>query len=356
MTSHPTGLQPSAVRPPSRAWFRVLAAGGALVASLAAAEALLRWTYPGDNRERFVRHQRFHHWQQANLTLTITGEHGDFGGHTVHFNGDGLPMRSELPPAGTRSLVFLGDSFTAGIELPEEQRFVTLAGQDLNLPTVSLGCASFSPVLSRLVWQEFAPRLTPAAVVLQLYANDIDGDAAMSRAAVRNLDGTIAAVPHRGALSFYLIRHSALARSVKQAWAARRFARAQKIHAQDDWRADPWSPAFTKPLEEWFTVEQLAATHAAVEQIAAEVQAQGLKLWLLPIPDRGAVRDGLPDHFSQHWRRFAEAHELGYIDLSDAITAENVEQMFFATDIHLSPTGHTAVAQEIARTLRTTLP
>lgn len=337
--------------PRRRWWFRLAAMALGLSLALAAAEAALRWAYPGDNRERFVRHARFHHWHEANLELTVADDHGDFGGHLVHFNGDGLAMQAELPPPDQRSVVFLGDSFTAGIEVSEPQRFVTLVGQKLKLPAINLGCASFSPVLSRLVWDEFSSRLVPAAVVLQLYANDIDGDVQMARQALRDDGGKVVAVPHREALSFFLIRHSAAARTVKQTWAARRFARRQQQRGADAWRADPWSPAFTRPLDEWFTAEQRAPTETAVRELAAAVRSRGLTLWLMPIPDRGAVRDGQTDYFSDYWRRFAQENELRLIDLSPVVTQDNVGEMFFAVDIHFTAAGHAAVGQAVTKAI-----
>ncbi len=334
-----------------RRWFRLAAMGCGLALALALSEAALRWTYSGDNRNRFVRHAKFHHWHEPNLRLTVAGQHGDFGGHVAHFNHDGLAMRDPLPPPRQPCLAFLGDSFTAGIESAEPQRFVSLVGEALDLPAVNLGCASFSPVLSRVVWEEFSPQLMPAAVVLQVYANDIDGDAQMARQATRDEAGNIVAVPHREALSFFLIRHSALARAVKQTWASRRFAQRQQRRGDAAWQADPWSPAFTRPLEEWFTAEQLAVTTTAVRQLAAAVQARGLSLWLLPIPDRGAVRSRQKDYFSDYWLQFAAENDLPLIDLSQAMTPDNVQQMFFATDIHLTDAGHAVVAQAVIAAL-----
>lgn len=338
-------------RRPGRRWFRVVAAALGCLAALGIAEAALRLAYPGDNRDRFVRHGKFHHWHEANLELAVTGEHGDFGGHVVHFNGDGLAMQAELSAADQPAIVFLGDSFTAGIEVHEEQRFVSRVSKELGRPAVNLGCASFSPVLSRLAWDEFSPRLQPTAVVLQLYANDLEGDQQMARLATRDGQGRITAVPHRGAVSFYLIRHSALARTVKQSLAARRFARQQVERGQSDWQADPWSPAFTRPLTEWFTPEQLAVTERAVLDLAADVARRGAKFWLLPIPDRGAIRNGGPDYFCDYWRALAQQHDLGLIDLDEVITKDNVGVMFFATDIHLTAAGHAAVGRAVAEKL-----
>lgn len=352
---HTSSDAPGTARPGPR-WFRALAAALGCLAALGIAEAALRLAYPGDNRDRFVRHAKFHHWHEANLKLTVTGEHGDFGGHVVHFNGDGMAMQAELPAADQPAIVFLGDSFTAGIEVSEEQRFVSRVGKELGRPAVNLGCASFSPVLSRLVWDEFSPRLQPTAVVLQLYANDLEGDQQMARLATRDGQGRITAVPHRGAVSFYLIRHSALARTVKQTLAARRFARQQRQHGHGEWQADPWSPAFTRPLTEWFTAEELVVTETAVLELAASASQRGAPFWLLPIPDRGAVKSGGPDYFCDYWRTLAQQHELGLIDLAEVITKDNVGEMFFATDIHLTPAGHAAVGRAVVEKLDLEMP
>jgi hypothetical protein len=328
------------------AWrFCLAAIGVGVLVGIVAIEALLRFVGPVENIYVGVPHPQWHHWYRANLHYLVVPEHGELGGHAVDFNADGMPMRADLPSADVVSVVFLGDSFTAAMEVTESYRFVSLVGRRLPVPALNFGCRSFSPILTRLMLEHFSERINPTAMVLQLCTNDIHDDLIRSQLAVRDDEGRIIAVPP--STLELVASHSRLVQLAVKGYRIRSYNRDMQQRTGGRWVPDRLSPAFTRPIEDWYTSAERAPFEGDILEIARWCRQRNCRLWLMPIPDRGNLLIGETDYFVDYCRKFAAEHEIAVIDLEPAFRRGDVAKLFFRVDSHLTPVGHGVVAQVI---------
>jgi lysophospholipase L1-like esterase len=318
------------------------------VAALLLGEVILRMFGIGYGHSPMVGDPVLHHWHPASYTQREWSASGDFGGFSTHFDADGLAMSAELPSGP--SIVFLGDSFTEGLQVREDERFVTLTAASLGTPTANLGCSGFSPLLERLALERFAPRLQARAVVLQLYANDIDEDA-LYRAQARREGGRIVAVPGGDTpLSIRLARKSYLARLVHRVVQVRKFRRERVAHNTAASGSHP--PAFDRPVRERYPAGELAGFEQSLAELRDVTRAHGWPLYAWVVPDRGALERGLPDYFTDYVREVAAQQSIRLIDLAPLFPRDRVAALFFQRDQHLNAEGHRAVATALVHALR----
>lgn len=337
-----------------RRWgFRLAAIAASLLILATGLEAGARVLGLGYGNSPALGHPTFHHWRPSNYAMRVWGADDEYGGFVTHFNADGFGMKADLPPAGTASVVLLGASFVEARQIPEEQRFVTLVGRELGIPSLNFGCSSFSPMLSRLQFDYFRDRVSPVAVVLLIYSNDIEGDANMAKLARHDEDGRIVAVPGVDTpLSVRLARRSYFARYVRKLWMSHRLANDMNRRTAGRWEGDAWAPYFPVPLTEYFSPEELARAEREIAALAERCGSEGCPFLLSVVPDRGSLLAGAADRLAEHFARFAERRGLFYVDLVEAFRSGSAKELFFAKDIHFSPKGHELVGRTMAAALR----
>lgn len=339
-----------------RVWlFRAIALGASLVFAILASEVALRVLRVGYGNSAPVGHPVLHHWNERNYQMLYWGPRGQDEDHIVYFNSDGFLMRDELPPPSEPTLLFLGDSFTYAKEVAEENRFVTLVGEELGIRALNFGNGSFSPLLSRLLLDLYGDRISPQAVVLQLYSNDIEGDAEMRRLAERDESGRIVAVPGSKTSWFTrLARRSYFARLVRKVTLSIQLEQRRRARGASRPRLE--NPYFTKPLPEWFEGDELEGIGESILEIKQFCDRRGCPFFLFVIPDRGAMLQGTTDYFSEYFAEFCRQHEIEFIDLREAFEGKTVDEIFIRNDIHFKQAGHRIVADYLAKVLRDALP
>lgn len=110
-------------------------------------------------------------------------------------------------PAGTYRIVMLGDSFTMGKGVKDDETFSVVLQQSLRqrlaqcngreVEVLNAGVDSYAPVLSFIQLRRDLTPLRPDLVILNLDVSDLTQEAAYRREAVRDEDGEIVAVPQR---------------------------------------------------------------------------------------------------------------------------------------------------------------
>ena len=116
-------------------------------------------------------------------------------------------------PAGTRRILMLGDSFTMGKGVEDDETFSVLVEQSLKsalnacgggtVEVLNGGVDSYAPILSYIQLKRDLARLAPDLIVLNLDNSDLVQEAAYRKQAVRAEDGTILAVPQAARSSHY---------------------------------------------------------------------------------------------------------------------------------------------------------
>jgi hypothetical protein len=326
---------------------------GSLFVSLVIAEVALRVLGIGYGNAPSNGHPVLHHIGPANHRMRVYTPSREFGGFDTYWNADGLPMKADLPPRGTPSIVFLGDSFTEGLQVAEGDRFVSRVGRDLGLPTINLGCSSYMPVLERLRLETFADRISPRAVVVQIYANDVADGVLMDTIAVRDARGRIVAVPGtRTPLWTRLARRSYVARLARKAWLSAAYTRDKEKRSGGAWGGEVWSPSFTKPLTEWFSPRELEIFERGLAELRDVCREHRWPLLLWVIPDRGSRTQGVRDHFYEHVRAVSDKLGIRFIDVAPFLPREQMRALFFPQDIHMTARGHAHVARALDAALK----
>jgi len=338
---------------PGRLWlFRLVAIGFALAITLLMCEMVLRVMGLGYGHSPQVGHPVFHHWNPSSYQQLVWGPLDQFGGFQMYFNSDGMGMKEEIPPNTTPTLVFLGDSFTLARQVPEEKNFATLSAKRLGEPLVNLGNGSACPILSALELEYFGDRIDPIAVVYQIYANDIDGEQAMRKLAVRDGQGNITAVPGvETPLSVRLARRSYVARMVRSTYMAWQFNRQHQARTAEQGAVDAWSCLHPKPLEEMYTAEELANFTESILRVREFCHQRNCPLFVMVIPDRGALDTQSQDFLADYIQQLAVDNGIGFIDLLSRFRTEEARKLFFSDDIHLTERGHELVTDAIVAAL-----
>lgn len=116
-------------------------------------------------------------------------------------------------PVGTRRILMLGDSFTMGKGVQDNETFAVIAEAQLqarlagcrggSVEVLNGGVDSYAPILSYLQLERDLARLKPDLIVLNLDHSDLVQEAAYRQQAVRGENGAILAVPQVWQDSFY---------------------------------------------------------------------------------------------------------------------------------------------------------
>lgn len=121
-----------------------------------------------------------------------------YGSGAIHINSFGLrsPEVAVPKPAGTVRILLLGDSFTFGLRVRDEETFgrrleEALRGKYGTAPVevVSAGVISYCPLLEYLQYRHHLHILEPDLVVLNFDMSDVQDHMAYSRDAVVGSDG-----------------------------------------------------------------------------------------------------------------------------------------------------------------------
>lgn len=335
----------------ARPWlFRLAALALSLALGITAAELALRLAGMADHPEWGQAHPLWHHGYVPGRELVWQDPHGEFGGHRVHFNDAGLAMEAGLPGPDEPVLVVLGDSFSAGLEVSEDERYISRLARHLGVRAVNFGCGGFSPLLSRIQFEHYVSQLHPVGVVLQLSTDDVEGDLAKHALAQRDPRGRVVAVPPQSP-ALRWVRHSRILRLAQRNYRQWEFETAHRARVGADWDPDPWSPFFHRPLDEWYTLPERRPIESSIVEIATLCRERQIPLWLVAIPDRGAVFKGRTDYFSEYFLRFARQHQVATVDLEGPFRQRDVTQLYFRLDGHLTPAGHQLVGETLAPAL-----
>ena len=116
-------------------------------------------------------------------------------------------------PAGTRRILMLGDSFTMGKGVQDNETFAVVAESQLqdrltncgggSVEVLNGGVDSYAPILSYLQLERDLARLKPDLIVLNFDHSDLVQEAAYRQQAVRGDNGEIVAVPQVWQDSYY---------------------------------------------------------------------------------------------------------------------------------------------------------
>ena len=307
----------------------------------------------------------------------------------VEINSNGL-RDYEIPfekPTGIRRILFLGDSMTAGMQVPLESTFVKILEQDLNTlsspdwQTINAGINAFGTDNELIFYQLEGMNYEPDIVVLGVYlANDIYNNH-------RDLEVRLSGVGHKpyftlnesGELELhnfpvensdtlgirfatFLKRYFQLPRFVAEVVNLRKeippvlrplveLATGQRGSQKDTAPEGPRTSAVTICNADYAPAIEEAwdITKAIIRELRGEVEKSGASLVVLVIPAKPQL---FPPKEGESWyceqpnielAGFLEAEGIPYLDLLMPFRQQQLEgggALYYNGDFHLNQTGH----------------
>lgn len=296
----------------------------------------------------------------------------------VRINSHGL-RDDEIPyakPAGTKRILFLGDSMTFGYGVEVQQAFPDLVRAALGVQTINAGCPSYGTCDELDFFREEGVKYHPDIVAVVFFRNDVEDDVdrntyrlvggKLERVA-RQIPGSAAktdainvsgdpfdrdilnvGAAHKAAPlavekpiePSFLIRHSQLARLIRLRWAL-------LTHEIPDPRQ-----AMARR-----TKAEVALTAAIMGELMREIRAAGAKPVLILMPAKQVVLLGkrlpAPSVAFAPVVAAAKAEGATVLDLTDAMRAANkTRDPYFVKDAHPNAWGHAAAAKAMVPVLR----
>ncbi|HUU36340.1 MAG TPA: SGNH/GDSL hydrolase family protein [Vicinamibacterales bacterium] len=332
------GASPSVSR---RALFGLVALVGMAIVGLLLLEGVLRVVsidlpappiYPGDHVA--VESENTDPdlgWKLApNRTVEQPFEDGAF---TYHTNALGFRGSAAAIAPGTRGVAFLGDSYTLGHGVADDETFPSLLASRLSLsPCCNFGVSGYSIGQMWRTLETHALPLQPSAVVLSFIFNDFYREQAYhqfstwTRRPVFTLVGGVP-VP--------------MTEANRPGAVYRLFAQHTKLYAA-------WMRVESAAIKRYPVGGTWRLNHAIFAAIRDACRAQGVPLLVVYLPQRDLYQP-LPMLAPE----FA-ALGIDFVDLSLALPPDP-RSLYFSRDLHMNAAGNRFVADRLEGTLRAIL-
>jgi hypothetical protein len=318
------------------------------------AEATLRIFGIGYGNAPLVSDPFLHHVHPRSYSFLVHDPGGEYGGHRVHYDAEGLVSDPEkasrsLGEASEFRVAVLGDSFVEATQVPFKQSFPgrlsATAGTRVSLK--NFGTSSYSPIFYIVQWRYWVRHFRPTHVFVLLYSNDVASDAAFYRSAIVGPNGVILGIPGPG--------KDGLARVFRSSYCVRLLRR---VHLQIAWwitnaKKQPVAAMVGGFIEENPDVSEISAN--LVTDLARQVKASGAEFVLSAVPSKARLLH--PDatnnspEFSEKWRIWSQTNGVEFLDLVPAFKKATLEgrRLFFERDIHFNAEGHALVADLVRK-------
>lgn len=300
--------------------------------------------------------------------------------NTAGFWDDEFP--GERKPGGPCRIVFLGDSFTWGYGVREEERFSNvLRGGDPTLETLNFGMAGYGTDQALLVWRHVAVTSKPDLVVLTVHTNDYRENVSVVRwglskpyfelqedgsLAVRNVPVDpdhdywrtgifhrvadpyrayyVEPVARRSRVLHWTLRHSSAARLAYTA--TRRRPSTVRGRPRSESRVDPQSdqPLERTPSADSPAKKEIEVLDALVQALAEEVRATGARFLVVLATDS-------PRRYPLH-RTTWDSAGISHLDATTEPLRRRFQSdsqpVYYRYNQHWTADAHRAVAELLA--------
>lgn len=282
-----------------------------------------------------------------------------WGGEPVRINAQGLrgPERALAKPAGTRRVLFLGDSVTFGFGIPDEARTLpACAERELALALAAPVECINGGVDGYSTWQEHAflrrtgLRYEPDVVVLAFVLNDVD-----ERFGLRSFGGSG---------DGYQLEHTFTAHAPEWIQSSALAAFARQFRGRLAYGPDPREGARRSELLDTFAVlehperqdvrDAWSSTLSDVDALVRTCTEHNLPLVLALFPYATQLYRPEFDSPRAILEPFAAARELAFVDVRAAYLHAVRDDAVRIEDLYLDPChpkalGHELAARAIAR-------
>lgn len=275
---------------------------------------------------------------------------------------DGAPRHLPARRVEGRRLLLMGDSFTEGIGVAWEQTFAGRLAGRLAPGTEVLNGAAF--MYSPVIYDRKIADLLERGLEFDEVICFVDISDPVDEVVTYTLDAHGAVVTRtppglRQRLVVFLKDHFLsvrLAMTVKRLlWPEARRQGDRTGTAQTGLELSSWT--FDTAGFERLGRPGLELASQAMERLRARLAERGigLRIAVHPWPDQLAAGD-LDSHQRRFWRRWAEEHNVGFIDLFPAFFAqgdgpETIARLYLPGDVHWNAHGHRLVSEQVLKAL-----
>ena len=288
-----------------------------------------------------------HHTHPQDIQFQITHPSGEFGGHYVHYDQDGLihdPTSTKMQNQNEKYRVaFVGDSFVEALQVPFSKSFVGILQKQAkgNVTIKNYGVGSYSPVLYYLLWKNKIKNFQPTHVILLLYSNDMRNDTNYLQHAKFSHNSELIAVEGSTEKWQYAVdEYFYSARFLRKKYHEIRFAYSKEKSARVE-----------KKIEE-DTLEK-SKTFYYLKLLADQVQEQKARFILMVVPSKQNLQgQKKQQELSEYVYRWSQKHNIEFLDLVVPFQKSyksSSNKLFFDIDIHFNAQGHKTVANIIQK-------
>ena len=317
-------------------------------------EIALRKIDRGYGNSPLEKSQFYHHEHPKNYSFLMHDPNNEYGGHIIYYDEERYRVKNSkesnfLTEDSDQSIIFIGDSYTEGLQVSFEKTFAHIVGKKLKFSILNLGVSSYSPILYDIqIKNKIADSKAPL-IIMQIYSNDfIDDQNYMKYAKYNN---NIVEGIEGGKKNIFLIlaRKSYVLRFIRK-YQLLLFqsvvSREEKIKLVNQ------VLSFKKTIKQ----EDLLPTSKIIADINKLLLIKRKKLYVFMIPNlkfshdqKCCEKDVLYEGFMN------EMHSEGINTLDVASYFNNVpnqEDLFYELDIHLTEYGHEVMANAILSELK----
>ena len=320
-------------------------------------------------------------------------------------NSFGLMGKEFSPPkpSNTFRVLLLGDSFTEGVQVREEEKFSTLLATDLNerlntggkrVEVINAGVSGYSPISMYLFYKRKLAKLNSDLVIVQLFANDVFEDNRLTATSLLDEEGLPIKLnayfvpdppksvrdltfPFEEYSIFNRVREAVLRISrlaeffyAYQERAATKSTYNKSMSALYEYDSGHqfficydgnWAPLETQALRD----KVCAQSQKYILGIRDMASRSGAGFMMFYIPMEGQLkREQYSEHvriytakqYSHYWndrlKELSDQYNVAFLDLLPVFQEHEKESLFLDRDGHLTPRGHELVAEELDAFIR----
>jgi len=330
------------------------------------AESILRIARIGYGSAPLEADAILHHVHPTNYRFLVHDPHGEYGGHVVYYDHDGLtadPNGGQTAGMSRFRVAVLGDSFVEAGQVAFSDSFVGRLQARGRADTIvrNYGVASYSPIIYRLLWDHKVSSFGPTHVFVLLYSNDFADDKRYVERALFSSFGDVRAVRGAGSMAWTKIPGGGLViRQLRRSYLARLIRKLSQVtQLKLTWsirNGDNPKPVVGNLVEE--APELSEPTTGYVLSLASAVEQVGADFVLMVVPSKFQLQREPAENetsseveYSDRWASWARRHSIKFIDFVEPFEAEYRagRRPFFVIDSHFNELGHAVVARVIAQ-------
>ena len=295
----------------------------------------------------------YHHEHPKNYSFLMHDPNKEYGGHVIYYDESRYRVKSSktsnfITEDNDNAIIFMGDSYTEGLQVSFEKTFADIIGKTLEVPTLNLGVSSYSPILYKSQVKNEVVQSQGSLIIMQVYSNDFhDDNKYLSREKYnKNFQGIDGGKKNKFLI---LARNSYVLRFIRK---YQLLFDQYKVSEKE--KKDIVNKIFS--LRKTIKIEDLLYTSKIIVDIDKLLKKNGKRLFVFMIPSLDFSSGRKCCKKDKLYNDFMYQMKLNNINTLDVASYFNIskkqEDLFYKLDIHLTEFGHRVMADAILSELK----